>query len=84
MNGKTLIWIGVYALVGYYAYSYFFSKKASIKTIISTGSFAGDTSILEGFDSGFLRMWANAAKNAQPAFIYQGKIYNTKGGRAKQ
>jgi hypothetical protein len=83
MNNKTLVWIGIYAVVGYFAYSYFYSKKSSIKKIILSGNFAGSESNLEGFDTGFLRMWANASKNNEPAFIYQGKIYNTKGGRAK-
>jgi hypothetical protein len=83
MKNKTLVWIGVYAVVGYFAYSYFYSKKYSIKKIISSGNFTGTASNLEGFDTGFLRMWANASKNNESAFIYQGKIYNTKGGRAK-
>lgn len=83
MKKQTLVWIGVYAVVGYFAYSYFYSKKYSIKNILTTGNFNGSPSVLEGFDSGFLRMWSNAAKNQQPAFIYKGKVYSTKGGKAK-
>jgi hypothetical protein len=83
MKNKTLVWIGVYAVVGYFAYSYFYSKKSNIQKIISSGNSTGSVSSLEGFDTGYLRKWANASKNNEPAFIYQGKIYNTKGGKAK-
>jgi hypothetical protein len=29
----------------------------------------------------FLRPWAKAAKNNQPTFTFEGKTYNTQGGR---
>lgn len=83
MKNKTLVWVGVYVVVGYFAYSYLYSKKMSIKRIVSAGNFEGNPSTLNDFDSGFLRMWGNASKNNLPAFIYKGKVYNSKGGRAK-
>lgn len=83
MKKQTLVWIGVYVVVGYFAYSYFYSKKYSIKTIISTGNFNAAPSVLEGFGDKFLKTWASAAKKGQPAFVFEGKVYNTNGGKAK-
>lgn len=82
MKKSTLIWIGVYALVGYTAYSMFFSKKSFAKKIIDTGASTGTVESLMNFEVGFLRAWSNAAKKSENIFTFQGKVFNTKGGRA--
>lgn len=84
MKKQTLVWIGIYAVVGYAAYMYFKpSKKKNIDTIISTGNYSSAPSNLEGFGEDFLKSWAKAAKKNEPAFVFQGKVYNTNGGRIK-
>jgi hypothetical protein len=82
MKKNTILWVLGYAVVAYGAYSLFFSKKAYAKQIIAQGKYQGQLSTLENFDMGFLRVWAKAAKGGQPTFMYQGKNYNTNGGRA--
>lgn len=82
MNKKTILWIGVYAAVAYGAYYMFFSKTKYAKQIIQFGNSEGSLDTLKSFDIGFLRSWANASKNNEKTFTYQGKSYNTKGGKA--
>lgn len=82
MKKSTLIWIGVYALVGYAAYSMFFSKKSFAKKIIDTGASTGTVESLMNFEMGFLRAWAKSASGKENSFTYNGKSFYTKGGRA--
>lgn len=82
MNKKTIIWIGVYALVGYGAYYMFFSKSADVRRIISSGASTGTPEQLSNFEAGFLRAWAKAARKGDTSFMYQQKSFFTKGGRA--
>ena len=82
MKKSTLIWIGVYALVGYTAYAMFFSKKSFAKKIIDTGASTGTVESLMNFEMGFLRAWAKSASGKENSFTYNGKSFYTKGGRA--
>lgn len=84
MKSKTLLWIGVYAVVAYGAYHMFFSKTAYAKKIISSGKSTGTIDALKKFDMGFLRAWSMAATKNEPTFSYKGKTYTTQGGKAKQ
>lgn len=85
MKKETLLWIGVYAAIGYAAYIYFKpSKKKDINTIVSTGNYNSAPSNLQGFGEKFLRAWAVASKKGLPNFVYEGKVYETNGGRQKK
>lgn len=84
MKGKTLIYVGIYAAAAYGVYYLFFSKSALANTIIKSGNYSSPKKDLMEFGANFLKPWAKASKNGQPTFIFQGKTYNTKGGRAKQ
>lgn len=82
MKNKTVIWIGVYALIAYGGYYLFFSKSANVKKIIGSGASTGTPEQLMKFEEGFLRAWAKAAKAKDNSFLYMGKSFMTKGGRA--
>ena len=84
MKTKTLVWIGVYAVVAYGAYYMFFSKQAYAKKIKDAGKYGGSIDDLKSFGMNFLRPWAKAAKDNQPTFTFEGKTYNTQGGRVKK
>lgn len=84
MKNKSIIWIAVYAAAAFGVYQLYFSKDAYAKTIIKAGKYGGSLEALKSFGMNFLRPWAKAAKNNQPTFIFQGKTFNTQGGRVKQ
>ena len=81
MKGKTILWIGVYAVVAYGAYYLYFSKQAYAKKIKDAGMSEGTLEQLKAFDMSYLRDWAKAAKSKQATFTHKGKTYNTKGGK---
>jgi hypothetical protein len=82
MKKNTLIWIGVYAVVAYGAYYMYFSKDAYAKAIVKAGKYSGSAEALKAFGMNFLRPWARAAKANQPTFTFEGKTFNTQGGKA--
>ena len=82
MKKSTFVWIGVYAVVAYGAYYAFFSKTAYAKKIIKAGKSNQSLELLKSFDMAFLRVWSKAAVENNPTFLYNGKTYNTQGGRA--
>jgi hypothetical protein len=84
MNNRTLLYIGIYAVVGYGAYYMFFSKDAYAKSIIKSGKYGGSVQDLKGFGANFLKPWSKAAKNNQETFVFEGKMYNTQGGKIKR
>ena len=82
MNKKTIFYVGLYAVVAYGAYYMFFSKSAYVKTIKKTNNYGGSEEELKNLvGMNFLRPWAKAAKNGVPTFLFEGKAYNTKGGK---
>jgi flagellar basal body-associated protein FliL len=81
MNKKTLLYVGIYAVVGYGAYYMFFSKSAYAKAIKKANAYSGSEESLKAFGTNYLRPWAKAAKNNVPTFLFEGKAYNTKGGK---
>jgi hypothetical protein len=82
MNKKTLLYVGIYAVVGYGAYYMFFSKNAYVKTIKKTNNYGGTEEDLKNLvGKNFLKPWAKAAKDGVPTFLFEGKTYNTKGGK---
>lgn len=82
MNKKIVFYVGLYAVVAYGAYYMFFSKNAYAKTIKKQDASTGTLEQLKKYDMSFLRVWAKASKNNIPTFDFEGKTYNTKGGRA--
>jgi hypothetical protein len=84
MNTKTIVWVGVFAGAGYVAYIVLFQKKMFAKAIVNSGNYSKGVDSLLEFDKSFLKPWANASKSGNPTFIFNGKEYNTNGGRAKK
>lgn len=84
MKNKTIFWVVGFGAVAFGVYQLYFSKSAFANTIIRTGNFTSGKAALMGFGSNFLKPWAKAAKNGQPTFVFEGKTYNTNGGRVKQ
>jgi len=82
MKSKTLVYIGIYAVVAYGAYYLYFSKTAYGKKIIAAGKYSGTLDDLKTFDMSFLRDWSKAASANQATFSHKGKTYNTNGGKA--
>ena len=82
MKKKTLLWIAVYGVVAYGAYYMYFSKTAYAKKIIKAGKSNQSLEDLKSFDMAFLRVWSKAAVQNNPTFGYNGKTYNTQGGKA--
>lgn len=81
-NGKTIFWVAVYGVVAYGAYYMYFSKTAYAKKIIKAGKSNQSVDDLKSFDMAFLRVWSKAASNNEQTFSYDGKSYNTQGGKA--
>jgi hypothetical protein len=82
MNKKTIFYVGVYAVVAYGAYYMFFSKSAYVRTIKKTNNYGGSEKDLKDLvGKNFLKPWARAAKNNVPTFQFEGKTFNTKGGK---
>lgn len=83
MKNKTLLWAGIYAVVGYGVYYKFFSKTAYINKIIKAGKYGkagGNISALRSFDYGFLKSWGSAAAKNEEFFYYKNVKYKTQGG----
>lgn len=84
MNKKTIVWIGIYAVVAYGAYYLFFSKKAYAKKILASGKYTSSIDNLLSFDMAYLREWASAATKNEPVFTHKGVTYITQGGKIKK
>ena len=80
---KTLIYIGIYAVVAYGVYAYFFSKKSYAKIVLKSGKYNGTINDLMSFDTSYVKAWGKAIKNGEPAFFLAGKTYDTETGRSK-
>ena len=82
MKKSTFVWIAVYGVVAYGAYYMYFSKTAYAKKIIKADKSKQSLEDLKSFDMAFLRAWSKAAGQNTQTFDYNGKTYNTQGGRA--
>jgi hypothetical protein len=83
-GNKTIIYIGIYAVVAYGVYAYFFSKKSYAKIIANSGNYSLGVEELIKFETPYLKAWSKAVKNGQPSFVINGITYNTKGGRKQK
>lgn len=82
MNKKTFFYIALYAAAAYGGwYLYNNTKKAYARTILKEGMAGGGEAALLAFGKNYLKPWAMAAKAKQPTFTFEGKVYNTKGGK---
>ena len=94
MKKNTVLYIGIVAVA---VYLLMFKKKKSVVggdpvvvrdyalEIIKKGnSIATYQKIVTTFSQDFLKNWADASLNGAETFMYQGKTYLTKGGRAKR
>ncbi len=68
-------------LVRQMEFAYAKATDAYAKAIIKAGKYGKSAEELKSFGMNFLRPWAKAAKNNQPTFTFEGKTYNTQGGR---
>lgn len=90
MNTKDLLILAGIITVGYVGYQALLVKGVYISQIVNTGNYGiGKTTEeaktgLKNLEKGFLKAWANAAKKEESQFIYQSKVFVTKGGRAKK
>lgn len=90
MSTKDLIIFISITAVGYLGYRKVMEKSIAANKIIATGNF-GATKSKEAakkelmlFDKDFVVTWAKAVRSGNTEFNYRGKIFLTKGGRAKQ
>jgi hypothetical protein len=83
-NGKTLFYIGIYAIAGYGVYYYFFSKKRYAQIIVNSGSYKSGIEPILSFDKPYLKAWSKAVKSSQPTFFFNRKEYSTQGGSIKK
>jgi hypothetical protein len=84
MNNKTLLWVAILGGASYVAYMLLFQKKMYAQTIVNSGKYSGGVNSLLDFDKLFLKAWSKASKSGNATFIFNGKEYNTEGGRAKK
>lgn len=81
-NLKGLLAILLVGGVAYLAYTKLYNKKNRFAKMIIKSENASNMATLITFDEGFLKEWAKASRKQLPTFSYQGKTYNTKGGKA--
>jgi hypothetical protein len=80
-NTKTIVWIGIYGVV---AYGIYYMVKNMHVTPRQKSILAIEENTYKGLEDAFLKAWGNATKLGQSEFTYLGKVYMTKGGKAKK
>ena len=83
-TSKTLIYVGIYAVVAYGVYAYLFSKKSYAKIIANSGNYTKGVEELMNFETPYLKAWSKATKSGQASFVFGGSTYNTKGGKKQK
>jgi hypothetical protein len=73
----------ILAVGGYFLYKRVNTNKTTgdADVIVSSGSFATKSTLLT-FQPEFVSAWASGVKAGSPTFTFQGKKYNTQGGKA--
>lgn len=78
---STYIAIGVtIAVVGLAWYFYSHTKRYYATRITKLGG-ASNFATLLTFEEGYLKQWAKGLSKGKETFLYQGKSYNTQGGK---
>jgi predicted negative regulator of RcsB-dependent stress response len=90
MNDKNLGLIAVIILGvgGYFVYKEYQKKKkenapaqiSDVDTIITNGK-NKDRSFVTSLGAGFVKAWADGVRGSMASFTYNGKTYNTQGGK---
>jgi hypothetical protein len=83
-TSKTLIYVGIYAVVAYGVYAYLFSKKSYAKIIANSGNYSKGVEELMNFGKDYLKVWSKAIKSGQPSFVLNGANYSTIGGKKQK
>ena len=88
MKNKKYIWIALVILGvgGYYGYKLYkkpveLTKEQSVDLIVEKGK-ASNRETLLTFEEGYVKAWANGILQNKDTFTYNGKSYNTQGGKA--
>lgn len=81
---KGIITVVTVLAVGYAAYYFLlWDKKAFYaKKIVAAGKH-GSESDLKTLGEGYLKEWYKSVKKGSDSFTFEGKTYNTQGGRLK-
>jgi hypothetical protein len=78
-----LIAVAVVVVGGALAWKFLLrTRRAYVRTILKNNASTGSAITLMSFDEGFLKQWAKAARKNDKTFAYQGKEYNTIGGKS--
>ena len=80
---KTVIWAVVFLGIGYAAWAHFSKTKKAMIAYLTLHGYSNYASTLMTFDDGYIKAWYMAAKKGDLTFSYQGKVYNTTGGKVK-
>lgn len=80
---KGIIAVVAVAAVAAGVYLLLNKGKRNYADVIIKSGMAANYPILITFDSDYLKEWASAIKRNQPQFEYNGKMYNTNGGKLK-
>ncbi len=82
---KGIITVVTVLAVGYAAYYFLlWDKKAFYaKKIEAAGKHGSASSLIQILGEDFLKQWYKAVKKGSDSFLYQGKTYNTQGGKLK-
>lgn len=81
MNTKTIVWVGIYGVIGYGVYymvknMHVTPREKNIITIFG--------SKYSGLEDNYLKAWAKAKKSNASEFTYNDKVYLTESGKAKK
>ena len=88
-NVKGAIVVGSTLLVGFGVYTLFFSyardKKLVLKSLASEfGKIPEHEPFVNKADKGYIKAWAKAIRKGEQFFYFNGRKFNTSGGRTAQ
>lgn len=82
-NGLKIAALVILLGGGYFLYTRVQANKKTddVDTIINAGN-STNKMVLETFQPEFIKAWADATKSKVASFVFNGKNYNTVGGKA--
>ena len=82
-NGFKIVVVAILLGGGYFLYNRIQKNKQTddVDVIINSGNISNKM-VLETFQPEFIKAWANAVKVNSLTFTFEGKNYNTKGGKS--
>jgi len=75
----TVLGVAIVVAGAWYFYSH--TKRFYAKQVVKLGGTSGSIVSLMAFDEGFIKAWAKGLSTGKESFAYQGKAYNTTGGK---